>query len=108
MMKDRAEAVGMINAAREIQMICVEKFYAYILKTMAAIQFLKEIYFRKAHQKRVLKFISWVIAIRGALLSTVKQVGYIGVKLVLMLRLILFGVHVDMMNLTRQKKQEIS
>src|SRR5689334_7492794 len=107
MMKDREEAVGMISVAQEIQMICAEKFCAYILKMMARTQFLKAIYLRKEHRIHVRKFISWAIAIHGVFLLTVKPVGCIGAKLVLTPLLILFGVRVGMMNLTRQKKQEI-
>src|SRR6266496_378048 len=57
MMKDREGAVGMISVVQEIQMICAEKFCAYILKMTALTQFRKEIYFPKEHAEHVLKFL---------------------------------------------------
>ena len=57
MMRDPEEAAGMISVAQEIQMICAGKFYEYIPRTMALIQYRREIYFQKEQPERDRKFL---------------------------------------------------
>src|SRR5436305_4095290 len=71
---------GMTRADLPIQTTSVEKFSEYIRMQMAPTAYRTEICSLKEHLKRDPKFISWVIAIPGALPSIRKQDGCIGEK----------------------------
>src|SRR6187200_540893 len=95
----------MHNALPVTPMICMVKYYVYILKQMAATLYLMVTFLQKARLVQDQRSTPWVAAILTAWLLTRQHQQYIGEKWGQMQGKIPKWIPVVMMSLTRQKNQ---